>query len=89
VVATDIDYVASQPWPFPGSLMIACLARAASDEIKLDSNELESAFWATRAEVEAALAGDPAARFQAPPPYAIANTLLTRWIAKAPMGDER
>ena len=34
-----------------------------------------------RDEVLAALAGDPAAPFQAPPPFAIANTLLTRWSA--------
>jgi NAD+ diphosphatase len=79
--AGEISYVASQPWPFPGSLMIACLARAESDSIRLDSTELEDAFWATREEVLAALAGDPAAPFLAPPPFAIANTLLTRWSA--------
>jgi len=82
----EVRYVASQPWPFPGSLMIACIARAESDEIRLDTNELEDGFWATRAEVEAALAGDPQARFLAPPPFAIANTLLTRWSAEAATG---
>jgi len=81
IAAFDIRYVASQPWPFPGSLMIACLARARSDSIRLDTTELEDAIWATREEVLAALAGDPAAPFQAPPPFAIANTLLTRWSA--------
>ncbi|MEA3029637.1 MAG: diphosphatase [Sphingomonadales bacterium] len=81
VVASDVRYVASQPWPFPGSLMIACLARAESDALSLDANELEDGFWATRDEVCAALAGDPAAPFLAPPPFAIANTLLTRWSA--------
>jgi len=81
VAAGEISYVASQPWPFPGSLMIACLARAESDSIRLDTAELEDAIWATREEVLAALAGDPAAPFQAPPPFAIANTLLTRWSA--------
>jgi NAD+ diphosphatase len=79
IAAFDVRYVASQPWPFPGSLMIACLARAESDEIRLDRNELEEAFWASREEVVAALAGEAAARFQAPPDFAIANTLLTRW----------
>ena len=53
-------YVASQPWPFPGSLMIACIGRAAADAITLDTKELEDAFWCDRAGVEAALAGDPA-----------------------------
>jgi NAD+ diphosphatase len=81
VPVSNVRYVASQPWPFPGSLMIACIAEAQSDAIRLDSDELEDAFWASRAEVEAALAGEESARFQAPPPFAIANTLLTRWSA--------
>src|SRR4051794_19829503 len=81
IAVRDVRYVASQPWPFPGQLMMACIASAESDALNLDGNELDDAFWATRAEVEAALAGDPAAPFQAPPPFAIANTLLTRWSA--------
>ncbi|HVQ09814.1 MAG TPA: NAD(+) diphosphatase [Allosphingosinicella sp.] len=79
VAVGDVRYVASQPWPFPGSLMIACIGRAASDAITLDTRELEDAFWCDRAGVVAALAGDPQAPFLAPPPFAIANTLLTRW----------
>jgi NAD+ diphosphatase len=78
-----VRYVASQPWPFPGSLMIACIAEAQSDRITLDTTELDDAFWASRDDVTAALVGDPDARFQAPPAFAIANTLLRRWI-----GDE-
>ncbi|WP_129792277.1 NAD(+) diphosphatase [Sphingosinicella sp. CPCC 101087] len=76
----NVRYVASQPWPFPGSLMIACLADARSDALVLDRNELEDAMWVDRAGVTAALAGDPDAPFLAPPPFAIANTLLRRWI---------
>jgi NAD+ diphosphatase len=79
VAVSGVRYLASQPWPFPGSLMIACIGRAASDEIVLDTKELEDAFWCDRAGVAAALAGDPRAPFLAPPPFAIANTLLTRW----------
>jgi NAD+ diphosphatase len=79
VAVSEVRYVASQPWPFPGSLMIACIGRAASDAITLDTRELEDAFWCDRAGVLAALAGDPQAPFLAPPPFAIANTLLTRW----------
>jgi len=75
----NVRYVASQPWPFPGSLMIACLAKAESDALTLDPAELEDGFWVDRAGVAAALAGDPQAPFLAPPPFAIANTLLTRW----------
>jgi NAD+ diphosphatase len=82
ILASDIRYVASQPWPFPGQLMIACTARAPSAEIVLDRTELEDAFWASRADVAAALAGEPDARFLAPPPYAIAHTLLRHWLGE-------
>ena len=81
--ASNVRYVASQPWPFPGSLMIACIADAASDALTLDANELEDAFWADRAGVIAALAGDADAPFVAPPHFAIAHTLLTHWVAAA------
>ncbi|MBX3561210.1 MAG: NAD(+) diphosphatase [Sphingomonas sp.] len=83
----DVAYVASQPWPFPGSLMIACLAKADTDAIVLESNELEDGFWVDRAGVRAALAGAPDAPFQAPPPFAIANTLLTRWVEGREEGE--
>ncbi|WP_447727911.1 NAD(+) diphosphatase [Sphingomonas koreensis] len=80
VAVGDVRYVASQPWPFPSSLMIACIAQAEGDSLTLDSDELEDAIWVTREEVRAALAGLPDARFGAPPPYAIAHTLLRAWL---------
>ncbi len=76
----DVRYVASQPWPFPSSLMIACIGVADDDAITIDANELEDARWFTREEVRLAMARDPAATFGAPPPYAIANTLLAAWM---------
>ncbi|CAA9501792.1 MAG: NADH pyrophosphatase, decaps 5'-NAD modified RNA [uncultured Sphingomonadaceae bacterium] len=79
VRATSVTYVASQPWPFPSSLMIACLAPVAGRILTIDRTEIEDAFWATRDEVLAALSGDPAAPFIAPPPYAIARNLLESW----------
>lgn len=76
-----VRYVASQPWPFGGSqLMIACIAEAGHDRITLDINELEDAMWVTRAEAQAAMAGDPDARFKAPPPFAIAHSLMKAWL---------
>ncbi|WP_231638957.1 NAD(+) diphosphatase [Sphingomonas profundi] len=81
VRATAVRYVASQPWPFPSSLMIACIAEVASDEIVLDTKELDHAMWVTREDVAASLAGDPAAPFIAPPAYAIAHTLFVAWLA--------
>lgn len=79
----NVRYVASQPWPFPSNLMIACIAEAESDALSIDANELEDAFWVSRDEVRAALAEDPSAPFLPPPPYAIAHTLLTHWAEKA------
>jgi NAD+ diphosphatase len=74
-----VRYVASQPWPFPSSLMIACIGEAESEAITIDVNELEDARWFSRDDVLRALARDPAAPFVAPPAYAIAHTLLTAW----------
>jgi NAD+ diphosphatase len=79
----NVRYVASQPWPFPSSLMIACTAEALSPEIILDETELEAAMWVTKDEVRAALAGDIDASFVAPPPMAIARHLLGHWIGDA------
>src|SRR5690606_31756877 len=42
---SEVHYVASQPWPFPGQLMIACLATAGDDRLILDHDELEAAMW--------------------------------------------
>jgi NAD+ diphosphatase len=78
-----VRYVASQPWPFGSQLMIACIAQAKGDEIILDTNELEDAMWVSRDEAIAAFAGAPDARFIAPPHFAIAHTLLQRWIEGA------
>jgi NAD+ diphosphatase len=81
VVTTSVRYVASQPWPFPSQLMVACIATVADDIVTLDMAELEDAKWVNRAEVAAALAGEPDAVFGAPPRYAIANTLFQAWLA--------
>ena len=77
----DVRYVASQPWPFPSSLMIGCRAWALDDRLTIDFTELDDARWFTRAEVGAALAGDAGSAFLAPPRFAIARTLLDDWLA--------
>ena len=76
----DVAYLASQPWPFPSTLMIGATCIADSAALTIDHDELDDARWFTRAEVAAALAGEPAALFIAPPRFAIARTLLDRWI---------
>lgn len=83
VSVSNIRYVASQPWPFPASsLMIACIGEADSDMLTIDTSELEDAMWVTRDDVEAALSGAEDARFNAPPRFAIANTLLRAWLGQ-------
>lgn len=76
----SVRYVTSQPWPFGGAqLMIACIADALGPDITLDTTEIEDAMWVTREEAQAALAGEDNAKFRAPPPFAIAHTLLREW----------
>ena len=78
---TNVTYIASQPWPFPSSLMIGCHARALGDELTVDHTELDDARWFTREEIAAALNGEPDASFQPPPRFAVARTLLDHWLA--------
>lgn len=77
----DVRYVMSQPWPFPSSLMIACIAQADDDALTIDQTEIEHAFWCDAEGVRAALAGEDGAPFSAPPPMAVAWHLLDRWLA--------
>ena len=81
IAVSDVSYVASQPWPFPSSLMIGCRAVARDAALTIDTTELEAAMWVDRAEVRPALAGDMGASFMAPPPLAIARYLLEDWAA--------
>jgi NAD+ diphosphatase len=77
-----VSYLASQPWPFPSSLMIGCRGEALDAEICRDPAELEAARWASREEILTGLSGhDPLLR----PARrgAIARFLLERWVADA------
>ncbi|WP_419814683.1 NAD(+) diphosphatase [Glacieibacterium sp.] len=73
-----VRYIASQPWPFPSSLMVGAFAEATTTELNIDRDEIEEARWVTKAEVRAALAGT--GDWLAPPPLAIAHTLLKTWV---------
>jgi NAD+ diphosphatase len=79
VVVGDVRYVKSQPWPFPSSLMIGCIAQAESEEITVDRVELVDARWFGLDEIRTALAGAPGPLF-VPPPFAIANHLMQAWV---------
>jgi NAD+ diphosphatase len=79
LVVRSIRYVISQPWPFPSSLMIACMAQADDDKLTLDETEIAEAIWCDADDVRAALASQPGARFNCPPPMAVAYHLLKHW----------
>jgi len=74
-----VRYHASQPWPFPSSLMIGCHAEATSRDIVRDEAELEACRWFGRAEVQAMLAGLHPDGLKCPPDIAIAHHLIKAW----------
>lgn len=76
----EVGFLASQPWPFPASLMLGCRGAALSDAITLDPNELEDALWVSREELLQVFAGHhpkirPGRR------GAIAHFLMRNWLA--------
>ena len=75
-----VRYLASQPWPFPASLMVGCAGEALDTTITLDPVELEDAMWLTREEVAAAFAGDTPSISMARP-GSIARFLIEAWLA--------
>jgi NAD+ diphosphatase len=80
VTVGPVRYLASQPWPFPASLMIGCHAEALTDTITIDPAELESAIWLTREQMITVMAGEhptvkPARK------GAIAHFLIANWLA--------
>lgn len=75
-----VEYLMSQPWPFPASLMIACRGDALDGTITIDPAELDDARWVSREDVLAAHMGThpdiTAAR-----PGAVARYVMERWLA--------
>lgn len=78
----QVVYFASQPWPFPSSLMIGCFAQASDTDIVVDTTELEDARWFSRQEVAAMFAATHASGLSAPKPFAIAHHLLQAYVAQ-------
>ncbi len=74
-----VRYYASQPWPFPSSLMIGCIAEGLTDFITPDTTELEDCRWFSRAAVRQMLAGTHPESITAPMPMAIAHHLIRAW----------
>jgi NAD+ diphosphatase len=78
----DVRYLASQPWPFPASLMIGMRAEALNSDITIDPVEIEDALWITREELADVFAGTHP-KITRPREGAIAGFLLREWLADA------
>jgi NAD+ diphosphatase len=78
VVATNVRYHSTQPWPFPSSLMIGLIADVASEAVNVDGEELDEARWFTRDEAQALIERRHADAF-APGALAIAHQLIKAW----------
>ncbi len=75
-----VEYHASQPWPFPHSLMIGCIAHAETTNLEVDTAELADARWFSREEVRAMLENRHPDGLTAPGRHAIANILLRHFV---------
>lgn len=80
VTVGPVRYLASQPWPFPASLMIGCAAEALTETITRDPAELEDALWISREDLLAAQSGERPGLMPARK-GSIAHFLLTNWLA--------
>lgn len=83
IVVGDVEYLGSQPWPFPASLMLGFTARALTTVLRVDGVEISDARWFTRDELAAAVAsGD----VLPPSGISIARRLLEHWYGQ-PLPD--
>ncbi len=80
VALGSVSYVASQPWPFPSSLMLGFSAVAERGDPTPGDDELAEVGWFERAELEAAARGD--GPLMLAPPYSIARRLIDAWLAE-------
>jgi len=71
VSVTDVRYIASQPWPFPHSLMIGFEATWAGGEIVIDEKEIVDAQWYRADDLP-----------MIPPGMSIARMLIDRWLER-------
>ncbi|XP_060068904.1 NAD-capped RNA hydrolase NUDT12-like isoform X2 [Ylistrum balloti] len=75
-----VDYHSSQPWPFPCSLMLGCIAHAISEDIKVDNDEMEDVQWFRRSELVQMLTRQHPQGLFVPPDQAIAHQVIKAWV---------
>lgn len=75
-----VKYHASQPWPFPHSLMIGIHCEAISEKITMDESELEDCRWFTHDEVKLMRREEHPDGYVCPPNKAISSALIKYWV---------
>ncbi|HXW84212.1 MAG TPA: NAD(+) diphosphatase [Candidatus Binataceae bacterium] len=82
VKVSEVSYYATQPWPFPSSLMIGCFAAALSREARADQTELAEVRWIERPVARELIQGKEVQGVRVPPPIAIAHHLIRTWALR-------
>jgi NAD+ diphosphatase len=83
IVCGKVAYFASQPWPFPTSLMIGCHAQALTTNITVDTTELEDVRWFSREDAAGMLMRRHTSGLSTPPSVAIAHHIIRAWVEGA------
>ena len=79
-----LQYVGSQPWPFPASIMVGFRAKANSADLKVDEVEVTDARWMARDDLRAALF-DGSMRLASP--GTLSRNLVHDWYGGDPVAD--
>lgn len=85
IQVADIAYVGSQPWPYPGSVMLAFSARAVGGTLTPDPHELEDARWFSRTDLLEAFDDRHRAEGSGlflPPRGSISRRLVELWLGR-------
>lgn len=77
VSLTSVQYLGSQPWPFPRSLMLGFLARTDQVDVAPAPGEIEFARWYSRGDLNEAVATEAVIL---PPPASIARRMIDAWL---------
>jgi len=86
IEVADITYLGSQPWPYPGSVMLAFSARAVAGTLTPDPQELEDARWFSRTTILETFddrhRADKSGLYL-PPHGSISRRLMEMWLGRA------
>ena len=80
VTIRNVQYLFSQPWPFPSSMMMGFIAQADDRKLVLDKTEIEEACWVPKSHVARMLTGEIVDGIGAPPAFTIAHQIMRYWV---------